>query len=270
MSEDIKTKLDLSRITLDRLNTREYFQDVNDKKQIYLHHTVSHPSPVNDINSWRSLPYRIGTAILVAGKPYERENYYEDGAIYQTFSSKYWAYHLASHSRANQIPKKYKTVSNTRMLERGSIGIEICNAGWLSWENGKFYSTFRTVIPEDEVIEYVDKYRNKRFYHKYTEAQIETVRQLIVFFSEVYDIPTDYQTDMWDISENALSGKPGIFTHTSVRSDKTDCHPQPELVKMLMELNEKEEEITPTDIDSSDNSDESVVCSKCGQKLLTE
>ena len=47
---------------------------------------------------------------------------------------------------------------------------------------------------------------------------------------------------MWDISENALSGQPGIFTHTSVRSDKTDCHPQPELVRMLIELDKEEEQ----------------------------
>jgi hypothetical protein len=130
----------------------------------------------------------------------------------------------------------------TRKLEKASVGIEICNAGWLTWENGKFYSSFRTVIPNEEVIEYVDKYRGQRFFHKYTDAQIESVRQLLVYLCDTYKIPKDYQADMWDISENCLSGKPGIFTHTSVRSDKTDCHPQPELVKMLMELSQPDPE----------------------------
>jgi len=241
MSMIAKPRLDLSRIKMDRLNSKEFFREANPKYQIYLHHTVSHPSPKNDVNTWRRLPYRIGTCVLVAGKPYPKEDYYVDGDIYQCFSSKFWAYHLAAHGRRNKIPIQYKNRANTRKLERGAIGIEICNAGWLTWESGKFYSSFRTVIPEEEVIEYVDKYRHKRYYHKYTDAQIESVRQLLVFFCDRYDIPTDYQDDMWDISENALSGKPGIFTHTSVRSDKTDCHPQPELVQMLRNLKADEE-----------------------------
>ncbi len=236
----MKQKLDLSRIKLNLMRSTDYFREENHKKQIYLHHTVSHPSPVNDIRSWQSLSYRIGTCILVAGKPYPNEDYYEDGDIYQAFSSKYWAYHLASHFSGNRIPAKYKNRTNTRMLEKMAIGIEICNAGWLTWENGKFYSTFRSVIPEDQVIEYVDKYRGQRFFHKYTDAQIETVRQLLDFFCDKYSIPRTYNPSMWDISEDALSGKPGIYTHTSVRSDKTDCHPQPELVRMLMELGEED------------------------------
>lgn len=234
----MKQKLDLGRIKLSLMRPTDYFKEETPKKQIYLHHTVSHPSPTGDIRHWKSLSYRIGTCILVAGKPYDNDKGYVDGDIYQVFSSRYWAYHLASHFSGNQIPAKYKTRTNTRFLEKMAIGIEICNAGWLNWENGKFYSTFRTVVPEEEVIEYVDKYRHKRFYHKYTDAQIETVRQLLDYFCDKYDIPREYDAGMWDISENALSGKPGIYTHTSVRSDKTDCHPQPELVRMLMELNQ--------------------------------
>lgn len=241
MSTSAKPRLDLSRITMDRLNSKEYFREEYPKKQIYIHHTVSHPSPKNDVNTWRRLPYRIGTCLLIAGKPYPKEDYYVDGAIYQCFSSRHWAYHLGSHARGNRIPIQYKNRTNTRKLEKGSIAIEICNAGWLTWEHGKFYSSFRTVVPEEEVIEYVDKYRGQKFYHKYTDAQIETLRQVLVFLCEKYNIPKDYQADMWDISENALSGQPGIFTHTSVRSDKTDCHPQPELVQMLMNLKADEE-----------------------------
>lgn len=236
----MKQKLDLKRIKLHLMRSTDYFRDAQPKKQIYLHHTVSHPSPINDMAHWKSLSYRIGTCVLVAGKPYPRDKGFEDGDIFQAFSSKYWAYHLASHSRANRIPAKYKTRTNTRMLEKAAIGIEICNAGPLTWQNGKFYSDFRTVIPEDQVIEYVDKYRGKRFYHKYTDAQVETVRQLLVYFCETYNIPKRYSPDMWDISEDALSGKPGIYTHTSVRSDKSDCHPQPELVRMLMDLDTPE------------------------------
>jgi hypothetical protein len=41
---------------------------------------------------------------------------------------------------------------------------------------------------------------------------------------------------MWDVSKNALSGKPGIYTHVSYRKDKSDCVPQPELITALQSL----------------------------------
>jgi hypothetical protein len=51
-----------------------------------------------------------------------------------------------------------------------------------------------------------------------------------------FDIDLTYQTDMWDISENALSGNNGIYTHVSYRSDKNDMSPQTELITMLKSL----------------------------------
>ena len=74
------------------------------------------------------------------------------------------------------------------------------------------------------------------YYQKYTAAQIEKTRQVLVFFNEKYNIPLDYNEDIWDVTERALKGEPGIFTHNSVRIDKTDVHPQPELIKMLESL----------------------------------
>jgi hypothetical protein len=41
---------------------------------------------------------------------------------------------------------------------------------------------------------------------------------------------------IFDINMDALGGIPGIFTHTSYRTDKSDCHPQKELVDMLCNL----------------------------------
>ena len=38
---------------------------------------------------------------------------------------------------------------------------------------------------------------------------------------------------MCDISRSTLSGNPGIYTHVSFRKDKSDCHPQEELVKII-------------------------------------
>jgi len=38
------------------------------------------------------------------------------------------------------------------------------------------------------------------------------------------------------LNHNALEGHPGIWSHTSVRIDKSDIFPQPELLSMLRSL----------------------------------
>jgi hypothetical protein len=58
----------------------------------------------------------------------------------------------------------------------------------------------------------------------------------LAYWNEKFGIPLDYNADMWDVTNNALDGKPGIWTHNSYRTDKSDCHPQPELIKMLQTL----------------------------------
>ncbi|MCS6834156.1 MAG: N-acetylmuramoyl-L-alanine amidase, partial [Flammeovirgaceae bacterium] len=202
----------------------------------------------DDIMLWKQTEFRVASCVIIAGKPYPGDTSFKDGDIFQCFPAKYWALHLATHAPTNKIPLVYKNIEHTRTLEKHSISIVLCNAGWLTWENGRFYSSFRTVIPEEEVVEYLDKYRGKRFFHKYTHAQIESLRQLLVFLCEHFGIPKTYKTDMWNISRNALEGNPGIYTHASVRSDVFDCHPQPELVRMLRELDQPDDtpELTST------------------------
>ena len=54
-----------------------------------------------------------------------------------------------------------------------------------------------------------------------------------------FNIPLDYRhEDMFPYKESkrALSGAPGLYTHCSFRKDKTDVHPQKELVEMAMSL----------------------------------
>ena len=41
---------------------------------------------------------------------------------------------------------------------------------------------------------------------------------------------------MWEVSAEALKGKQGVWSHTSFRFDKSDIHPQPEIIEMLKSL----------------------------------
>ena len=127
-----------------------------------------------------------------------------------------------------------------KSLDKVSIGVEICNWGSLEKRGEKFYNYVNREVPLDEVCELRTAYKGKKYYHAYTDAQIESVRQLLVYWNEVYNIPLDYiEENLWDLSKDALSGKPGIYTHNSYRKDKSDISPQPKMIKMLKSLKKK-------------------------------
>ena len=218
-------KLNLSDIIQVDFPDDQYYKKQTAKKQIVLHHTVSGQGVNGDIAWWRSTADHIGTAILVDYK----------GGIYQCFSSKYWGHHLGIKA------------SNNVALNKASIGIEIDAWGGLVrsnrlWYPAKWDKSLKrhvantNVTPIKNVQVYPNAFRGFYGFEKYTDEQIEAVRQLLVFWGENYKIPLDYNEDMWDLSSKALAGDDGVWTHVSFRADKSDCHPQPELIEMLKSL----------------------------------
>lgn len=214
----------------------QYFKEVKTKNQIVLHHTASGRGIDGDFSHWLNTPSRIATCVIVG----------HDGQIYQLFSSKFWGHHLGIKNFDfihNDIPLKYRKnsrgvnfIANNDILNESSIAIEIDSWGQLTEKNGKFYSYTGAIVPKENVVEYPDKYRGFKHYEAYTPKQIEAVKNLIEYWSNLYNIDITYNQDMWDVSKNALSGKPGVWSHTSFRKDKNDIHPQKELVEMLKSL----------------------------------
>lgn len=196
------------------LTKTQYYAEIFPKKQIVLHHTVSGPNAKNVITSWGLTPVRIATAFVIDG----------EGIIYQCFSSAHWANHLGTHN------------SNNMQLNKQSIGIEICNWGALTEKNGRYFTIYDREVPKEEVIDYGMKWRGYRYFHKYKDEQLVSLNNLLQYLSEKYTIPTTYQTEMWDLSNKALKGTPGIWSHVSFRADKSDCHPQLSLINLLKNL----------------------------------
>jgi len=153
----------------------------------------------------------------------------------QCFSSNKWAWHLGLTSA--QLKVGGPNAKSNTALNQGSIGIEICNWGGLT-KGPKGYTSYAgAIVPDDQVIAYPTPFRSYSYYQKYTTAQLDTVRQLLQFFAGKYNIPIAYKGDqIFDVTPAALCGEPGIWTHVSVRPDKSDCHPQPELIAMLKSL----------------------------------
>ena len=230
----------------------QYKTENTKKNQIVIHHTVSGGAAngsgiKGDIAYWMSNGEDVATAFLLS----------RDGGIYQLFNTNYWAYHIG-------------TKINNYKLNSQSIGIEIDSWGGLIKYNGKWYpakmdgegnnqklvaNTKAKPLSDDMVVKYDSStgypkgFRGFYGFEKYTDNQIIELRNLLLSLHEKFpSITLKYNTDMWDlnnkntgclgISQNALDGNSGIWTHTSYRKTKSDCHPQPDLVSMLMGLSE--------------------------------
>ena len=223
--------LDLSKIKQVPLKESQYIKEETKKTQIVLHHTAGNSSGVGTIKMWDADDRgRIATCVTISGKGLSKDTY--DGEICQAFSSKFWAYHLGVKGdvfRANGLPAK--------SLDKLSIGIEICSWGPLEKRGDKFYNYVDREVPSDQVTELEKPYKGHKYYHRYTDAQIESTKNLLLYWRDTYGIDLTYnEKDMWSVSKRALSGENGVFTHNSYRKDKTDIHPCPRMITMLKTL----------------------------------
>ena len=219
--EKIMPKLDLSAINQVEFPREQYYQTIHPKKQIYLHHTVSGRGAGGDINWWKSTAAHVATCVIIT----------HEGIIHQLFSSKFWAHHLGI--KGSVFSKQGMRNFNTK-LNQQSVGIEIDNWGGLEKKDDGWYTFSGKKLSDDRVQEYPDGFRGFKAFEKYTDAQVEATRQLLEYWGNHYGIDLKYKGEkIFDIDKGALEGEEGIWTHCSVRPDKSDIHPQPNMVEML-------------------------------------
>lgn len=195
------------------LTFKNTIKQVYQKRQIVLHHTAGGPDASSAVSWWNT---RLGgkgtvaTAFVIS----------RDGTLLQAFDPKYWANHIAAPGR--------------RFLDHHSIGIELCNYGPVIPIKGKFYAFVNLKKEVKDVIHYPEgykgdivmgKYQKFEYFERYSAEQIKTLKTLVRQLSDEFGIP--YAFDLTcKINSKALTGTPGIFTHSSYRIDKSDLHPQ--------------------------------------------
>lgn len=200
------------------------------KTQIVLHHTAGNASGVNVVRDWDTdTRGRIATCVVISGPGASNSH---DGEIVQAFSSKFWAHHLGVKRevfRSRNLP-----VIN---LDRLSIGIEVCNWGQLTLRNGKYFNYVDREVPADQVTDLGQPFKGHRYFHKYSDAQIASVKELLLFWRTRYNIDLTYNYDqLFTVNNKALTGTNGLYTHNSYRSDKVDIYPCPRMIAMLNTL----------------------------------
>lgn len=220
----------------------EYYADVRKKETIYIHHTAGGHRPDWTIHGWKQDRTRtgnrlaVGTAYVIGGMSTSTNELEYDGKIYRAFDENYWAHHLGIRQQ------------NNRALNQKSIGIEICNYGPLTkTSDGKFLNYVNREVPMCMVQELERPFRGFKYYHRYTEKQMESLKWLLGEISTRHGIDLNkglremLKVDVpenvaFDLNSAPLKGHTGLWTHTNVRRDKTDCSPQPHLVGLINSL----------------------------------
>jgi len=212
------------------LPKNEYIKGPIENHYLFIHHTAGWNKPGPVIDSWgRDSRGQVATEFVVGGQKITDNDAKYDGQVLQAFPEGCQGWHLGG--------------VGSDFLRRHSVGIEICNFGYL--KNGKTY--VGTTPAKEQICTLDEAFRGFTQWHKYSDAQIEATRKLIEFIAERDNIDVREGLPDWirkhgpnkafEFREDAYNGKvKGLLTHTNVRKDKFDCFPQAELIDMLLSI----------------------------------
>jgi len=236
------------------LKSDEYYTTDEPKEWLFLHHTAGWNNPFGVVNDWETdTRGRIGTEYVIGGRHLQTMDAKYDGTIVQCFPShKNYAWHIG--------------IGNTK-VHRASIGIEVCNFGWLV-KDGNEFKTYVSldsagkvikgkgpIVNLSEVCDLGREFRGKRYFHKYTDAQLDSLRYLILKIANETGI--DVRKGLkeriksavdpftaFDFDPNVVSGKvKGLYCHTNVSPknkyggwEKWDMNPQPGVLDLITSL----------------------------------
>lgn len=226
-------------LVIDRayLDGDEFVRDYGkiEPRGFFIHHTAGWSNPYNTINSWnRDKRGRVATQYCIGGSDIRgRES--KDGVVVECFPDNYLGWHLGKVGKF--------------AISKFSGGVELNNFGYLKEEGGKLYNYVGREVTEEYVCDLGYEFRGYRYWHAYTDKQIESLRLLIIHLKRTYpkmDLENGipkllkegmHPKDAFEFNEDAYYARQfGLWSHTSVRKDKFDCFPQKELVDMLANL----------------------------------
>ena len=227
-------------LVIDRqyLDKDEYVRDYGKIEPLgfFIHHTAGWDNPYSTVKNWNNdTRGRVATQYVIGGSNVKGKEAIYDGVVVECFPNNYLGWHLGKVGNFN--------------ISKYSGGVELNNFGYLTKKDGKFYTYVNTEVKPEFVCDLGYKFRGKQYWHAYTEKQIESLRLLILHLKDIYPkmdlvngIPKLLKDgvdpkDAFEFNEDAYNAKQfGLWSHTSVRKDKFDCFPQPELVEMLKNL----------------------------------
>jgi hypothetical protein len=195
---------------------------------IFLHHTAGWNNPYRTIDHWASDTRGcVATEFVLGGQSIKGNDDKYDGELVQCMPAGGWAWHLGT-GRSH--------------MHQHSVGIEVNNFGWV--KDGKTYAG--TKADASQLVTLAKPFRGYKTWHRYSDKQIEVLRDWILWIGDRDNIDVraglpalikEKGADAFEFNQEVLEGKhKGLWTHSNVRTTKSDMFPQPELMDMLMSL----------------------------------
>ena len=207
----------------------EYKEGPTNKEYLFLHHTAGWHNPYNQIEQWgRDNRGTICTEFVLGGSSIKGNDNDYDGVLVQAFPDGGYGWHLGKNG--------------SQHMHTHSVGVELCNFGYL--KEGKTAYGHRAA--DSQIVTLKKEFRGFKQFHKYSDAQIKKLKELIIFIANrdsidiTKGLPSlikDKGTEAFEWNADAYYGKiKGVWCHTNTRKDKWDLFPQPELMDMLTSL----------------------------------
>jgi len=172
------------------LKPASFVGDKTVKKQIFIHHTAGSHNPVNVIDGWDTDNRgRVATAFVIGGKSSRGADNLYDGKVYRAFDENCWAYHLGLDKSA---------------LDKTSLAIEICNFGQLKKTGDKYLTYVATEMPAEQVTTLASPFRDYTYYHSYSSAQLDSLKQLLLDLASRFSIDLKKGLQEWIKKETLL------------------------------------------------------------------
>ena len=211
------------------LGKGEYLPGPTQKEWLFIHHTAGWHNPYRTVDHWSGDSRgRIATEFVMGGPSIYNNDFQYDGEIVRCLPDGAYAWHLGRNGE--------------HTMHTNSVGIEVCNFGYL--KDGKTYAG--SAVHEDQIVELEKKFKGYKFWHKYSDAQIESLRKLILFIADRDNIDVrkglpelikQRGAEAFEWNEDAYYGRiKGLWSHSNTNKGKSDMFPQENLLTMLTEL----------------------------------
>lgn len=217
-----------------RLSANEYMPGPTKKEYIFLHHTAGWNDPYKTITNWEKDDRgRVATQYVIGGPNVKNGDLTFDGVVVECFDDKAYAGHLGA--------------VNSYYMHTHSVGIEICNFGFLKPSGAGYVTYTGQIVDEDQVVDLGYEFRGYRYWHKYSDLQLANLKKLIRHIAKMHGIDMTKglldrleemeEDEAFEYDGEISSGEiKGILSHTNVRKDKMDVYPCPRLIAMLRNL----------------------------------
>ena len=205
-----------------------YFKGPVKKQWLFLHHTAGWENPYQVADMWaRDNRGNVATEFILGGQSIKDGSSKFDGEIIQCFPEGGYGWH---------------TGTGNSVMHRNSVGIEVCCMGQIV--DGKTY--VGTKADPSQVVKLAKPFRGFQYWHRYSDQQINTLKNWILFMSNKYNIDPRVGLVEWVRAKGAdgfdvldltkANSTPGMYSHTNVMKGKVDMFPQQELIDMLLSL----------------------------------